>query len=153
MERGWDVCVVATPTAARWIDGAELTRLTGHPVRSAYKLPHEPDVLPPPDAIVVAPVTFNTVNKWAAGIADTLVLGLLTESVGMNVPIVAVPYLNEALARHPAFERSVALLRDVGVALIYGPDVFPLHEPRQGGDAQRARYPWKTALDAVSQRP
>jgi phosphopantothenoylcysteine decarboxylase len=36
-------------------------------------LPGERDVLPKSDAIIVAPATFNTVNK-AAGIADTLAL-------------------------------------------------------------------------------
>jgi hypothetical protein len=60
-------------------DSAELARLTGHPVRSEYKHPDEPDVLPPPDAIVVAPATTNTTIKWAAGISDTLALGLLVE--------------------------------------------------------------------------
>jgi flavoprotein len=36
---------------------------------------------PPPDAITVASATFNTINKWAAGISDTVVLGLLTEAL------------------------------------------------------------------------
>lgn len=36
--------------------------------------------VPPPDAFVVAPCTFNTLNKWAAGVSDTLVLGLLNEA-------------------------------------------------------------------------
>jgi phosphopantothenoylcysteine decarboxylase len=31
-------------------------------------MPDEPDELPVVDAVVVAPATFNTVNKWAAGI-------------------------------------------------------------------------------------
>jgi flavoprotein len=31
-------------------------------------MPDEPDELPAADAVVVAPATFNTVNKWAAGI-------------------------------------------------------------------------------------
>jgi Flavoprotein len=35
-----------------------------------------------PDAIIVAPATFNTINKWAVGISDTLALGLLTEAIG-----------------------------------------------------------------------
>jgi hypothetical protein len=54
-ERNWHVCVVATPHAARWLDLGALEQLTGHPVRSQYKLPHEPDVLPPADAMLVAP--------------------------------------------------------------------------------------------------
>jgi hypothetical protein len=35
--------------------------------------------LPPADAIAVAPATYNTINKWAAGISDTLALGILCE--------------------------------------------------------------------------
>ncbi|MGF0167733.1 flavoprotein, partial [Streptomyces koyangensis] len=69
---GWDVCLGLTPTAARWLadslDG--LTALTGHPVRWDYRLPGQPDVWPKPDAVIVAPATFNTINQWALGITD-----------------------------------------------------------------------------------
>src|SRR5215510_10655650 len=60
------------------------------------------DVLPPATAFAAAPATFNTINKWAAGISDTLALGLLNEAIGLGLPIVAVPWPNAALARHPA---------------------------------------------------
>lgn len=78
--QGWDVCVIATPSALKFMDTESLTDLTGHPVRHDYKQPEEPDVLPPADAMVVAPATFNTINKWAYGISDTLALGLLNEA-------------------------------------------------------------------------
>jgi hypothetical protein len=52
-ERGWDVCVIATPDGMKFLDAADLSDLTGHPVRSQYKDPAEPDVLPPADAFVV----------------------------------------------------------------------------------------------------
>ena len=68
----WDTCLLATPSALKWIDVAALAELTGHPVRSNYKHPDEVDVLPPPDAVIVAPATVNTINKWGAGICDTL---------------------------------------------------------------------------------
>ena len=93
---GWEVCLIATPRAFQWIDVPGLSEQTGHPVRYDYKLPGEPDVLPEPDAIVVAPATFNTLNKWAAGIADTLALGLLCEATGKGLPVVVLPYLNAA---------------------------------------------------------
>jgi Flavoprotein len=112
-----------------FIDIRVLEAATGHPVRSDYKQPDDPDVLPPPDAIAVAPATFNTVNKWAAGISDTLALGLLTEAIGKRLPIVALPFVNAAQAEHPAFYRSIEQLRDEGVRLLYGPDVLELHEP------------------------
>ena len=30
-----------------------------------------------PDAVFVAPATYNTINKWAQGISDTYALGVL----------------------------------------------------------------------------
>jgi phosphopantothenoylcysteine decarboxylase len=148
---GWNTCVVATPNATRFLDAPALERLTGHPVRSDYKQPGDPDVLPPADAIAVAPATFNTINKWAAGIADTLALGLLTEAIGKRVPLVALPFLNRAQAAHPAFDRSVRELRACGVRVLYGPDVLELHEP--GGGAQRAGlFPWARIVQALPRR-
>jgi len=68
---GWEVCVVCTPDGRKFVDAGALSRQTGHPVRSFYKNPGDPDMLPDPDAMIVAPATVNTVNKMAAGIADT----------------------------------------------------------------------------------
>jgi hypothetical protein len=80
-ECGWDTCVLTTPLARRFVDVEELAALTGHPLRSDYKHPDEPDVLPLADALIVAPATVNTINKWAAGICDTLALGILVEGI------------------------------------------------------------------------
>jgi hypothetical protein len=62
---GWTVCVIATPLALRFIDQAALEQQTGYPVRSDYKQPGTPDVLPPATAIIVGGASFNTINKWA----------------------------------------------------------------------------------------
>lgn len=145
---GWDVCLIATPRAFQWLDVPGLTERTGHPVRHDYKLPGEPDVLPEPDAIVVAPATFNTINKWAAGIADTLALGLLCEAIGKGLPVVVLPYLNAAQAVHPALAQSIERLRQVRVRVLFGPDVLPLHRPRQG---KRDQYPWHLILPAIKE--
>ena len=71
-------------------------------MRTYYKTPGDPDMLPEADAMIVAPATVNTVNKWAAGITDTLVLGLLVEGYGYGVPTAVVPYTNKVMALHPA---------------------------------------------------
>ena len=114
---GWDVCVIATPSGRSFIDSPALEAATGHPIRSEYKQPDAADVLPPPDAIVVAPATFNTINKWAAGISDTLALGLLTEAIGKRLPVVALPFINAAQAEHPAFQASVDRLVSMGATV------------------------------------
>ena len=122
-DRNWDTCLICTPTAAGWLAGEldDLAAGTGHPVRSQYKHPGEPDVLPPPAAILVAPATANTIAKWALGISDNLALGLITEALGLPVPIAAVPSRNEAQAAHPAHAGHLAALRAAGVSVLADP--------------------------------
>src|SRR5579863_7532781 len=130
----WDVCVIATPQASRWMDLPALATLTGHIVRTDYKLPGEADPLPKADAMLVMPATFNTINKWAQGIGDTLATSLLCEALGRgSPPIVTVPCLKMDLVRHPAFSRSVALLRECGVHVLHEPERYPspLMVPRE----------------------
>jgi phosphopantothenoylcysteine synthetase/decarboxylase len=148
---GWDVCVVTSPDGRKFVDVPALAAQTGHPVRSVYKNPGDPDVLPDADAIIVAPATVNTINKWSAGIADTLPLGLIVEGLGKGLPIVALPFTNAAMAAHPAFGESVARLRGWGVTILHGDDVIRLHAPGTG-DAQVDDIPWHLALAALPPR-
>jgi phosphopantothenoylcysteine synthetase/decarboxylase len=148
LDKGWDVCVILTPQARKFADAEALQLLTGHPVRSEYKDPDEPDILPPADAMIVAPATFNTINKWAAGISDTLALGLLTEAIGKGLPLIALPFLNSAQARHPAFARSVKELLTCGVHVLLGDEVYRLHEPGMGSRYLHL-FPWHIAIDAL----
>jgi hypothetical protein len=139
----WDVCVIATPKGADFMDTVFLAELTGHPVRSQYKHPDEPDVLPPAEAFVIAPATFNTINKLANGISDTLALGLLNEGLGAGLPIIAAPWPNAGLMRHPAFQRSMSDLRQWGVRFVFDPD-----RPAVPGGA--ADFPWPGVRSAVA---
>lgn len=148
---GWDTCLIGTPSAMRFLSTSELQDLTGHPVRSDYKAPDDPDVLPGPDAIIVAPATVNTINKWGAGICDTLALGLLVEAIGKKLPVVALPFTNYAQAAHPAFEENIEKLRSWGVQVLYGPEVYLLHAPGTGGQHLDA-FPWALTLEALSGR-
>ncbi|MFE9355981.1 flavoprotein [Streptomyces olivaceoviridis] len=148
--RGFDVCLGLTPTAARWLEPrrGELERITGHPVRSAYKLPGEPDVWPQADVIAVAPATFNTVNAWALGITRDFVVGVVAEGIGKGIPMVAMPCVNAAYAQHRQFERSVAELREMGVRVLYGEGGFVPNQPGQG---KPHAYPWHLVLGAVEE--
>lgn len=146
---GWDVCVVLTPDARKFVDAPALATLTGHPVRVHYKNPGDPDVLPEAHAMVVAPATVNTINKWAAGIADTLALGLIVEGLGKGLPMVAFPITNSAMAAHPAFAESVARLRGWGVTVLYGEDVYQLSPPGVV-DVGGRDVPWDLVLEALA---
>lgn len=145
---GWDVCVIASPDGLRFIDADALATKTGHPVRSQYKEPDAPDVLPPADAIIAAPITCNSLAKWAVGISDTLPLGLLVEAVGKGLPVVAMPFSNWAQISFPAVQEAMRKLSDWGVTVLVGDDVYKQHEPGTG-DKYIHLFPWDLAWQSV----
>ncbi|MFD3661218.1 flavoprotein [Streptomyces sp. NPDC058659] len=142
-DRGWGVGVIATPQGLGFLDVEATEAQTGYPIRSAWRRPSDPRPLPPADAIAVAPATFNSINKWAAGIADTLALGILCEAYGMGIPTVALPYVNAAMAAHPAYGRSLDQLREMGVMV----GSYEPHRPKAGGGAGFFR--WEEALELL----
>lgn len=144
--RGWDVCLGLTPTAAWWLEAdlPSLEELTGHPVRSEYKRPGEPDAWPKADVILLAPATFNTVNRWALGLTDRFVVGVAAEGIGKRIPTVAMPCVNAAYVQHPQFDLSVATLRGAGVTVLYGEGGFVPNQP-----GEQRPFPWHLALDSV----
>lgn len=144
-DRGWTVQVIATPAALDFFDQAAIESATSSPVRSQYSKPGAPRSQIP-DAIIVAPATYNTINKWALGISDTYALGVLAETTGLDVPIAVLPFVNTALAGREPFRRSVDALRAEGVRILLGPGGFQPHPPRTGGDLIDT-YPWHLALD------
>jgi hypothetical protein len=53
------------------------------------------------------------------------------------------------MARHPTLSESLAKLRDWGVHVLYGDEVYRLHRPGQT-ERFRGQFPWRRALQAVS---
>jgi phosphopantothenoylcysteine synthetase/decarboxylase len=143
-QRNWTVQVIATPAALGFLNADELEKLTGSPVRSAYRLPGQPRSSKT-DAVVVAPATYNTINKCAQGISDTYALGILAEAVSLPIPVVILPFVNTALAGRRPFLRAVNQLRAEGVRILLGPGEFEPHPPGTGGEQLEA-YPWELAL-------
>lgn len=149
-QRGFDVCLGLTPTAARWLvdDIDDLAELTGHPVRWEYKTPGEPDVWPKADVIAVALATFNSLNSWALGLTHDFVIGVAAEAIGKRIPMTAMPCVNAAYAHHRQFERSISELREMGVRVLYGEGGFVPNQPGQG---KPRGYPWHLVLDEAEQ--
>jgi len=89
----------------------------------------------------VAPATFNLLNQWALGIADSYALAVLAEQTGMGLPIVVLPAVSAPLASRPQFARSLKALRGEGVSVLLGPGGTA--PPGGGEDA----FPWHLALE------
>jgi phosphopantothenoylcysteine synthetase/decarboxylase len=115
VEAGWHVQVITTPSAGNWVDDAVLAAAADGPVHSEHPAVGAPSSRERPDAVVVAPITFNTVGKLACGIADTYAHSTLCEALGDGVPMLVVPMVNNRLWGHPAWSRNVDWLTGAGV--------------------------------------
>ncbi|MGA3525856.1 flavoprotein [Melissospora conviva] len=138
---GWTVCLIPTPTTATWIDVAALAEQTGYPVRADWRKPQDPRLLPDADAVLVAPATFNTINKWALGNNDNYALGILNESLGQRLPMIVYPYARSTLTSHPAYAQHVALLHAAGVSF---PGIDGLQKAASGD-----RLPWASVQESL----
>jgi phosphopantothenoylcysteine synthetase/decarboxylase len=147
-DRGWTVQIIATPAALAFMDVPKLEAQTGRPVRSEYRSPGEPRS-PRADAVIVAPATYNSINKLANGISDTYALGILAEAPSLGIPIVVLPFVNSALAGRTPFKASVKALRSEGVRILLGPGEFVPHPPGSGG-GRIADYPWQLAIASIT---
>jgi phosphopantothenoylcysteine synthetase/decarboxylase len=146
-DRGWTVQVIATPAALEFSGAAAVSDQTGSPVRSQYARPGAPRSLIP-DAVLVAPATYNTINKWAQGISDTYALGVLAEATGLGVPTVALPFVDTALAGRAPFRRSVESLRAEGVTISSAPAASSPTRP-----APAATWPPPSPGTSASMKP
>jgi len=115
---GWQVGVTASLNAVHWLDVDAIEVAAGSPVVTRSRSPQQARRRPRPDAVMVVPGTFNTLNKLRAGISDTPALGVLNDAVGIALPLLVVPMISERLVRHPAWIETYRWLGDTGVAVL-----------------------------------
>jgi phosphopantothenoylcysteine synthetase/decarboxylase len=111
------VLTVLTPNAQRVVSPRELALVPGHRIVESY---FDEAILPrPPRGVVlVAPCSFNSLNKLAGGIADSLALSITAEAIGRSAPVIVAVSVNAPLWAHPIAKRSAALLRDWGCQVL-----------------------------------
>jgi phosphopantothenoylcysteine synthetase/decarboxylase len=111
------VITLPTDNAARVIAPRELSVIEGNRVVESF---FDAAILPRPPLglVLVAPCTFNSLNKIAHGIADNLALSVVAEAVGRPTPVIVALSLNLPLTEHPLTAASIATLRSWGVSVI-----------------------------------
>ena len=120
---GHDVLPLPTPGAERFV-AAETFFALARTQRSSDPYPH----LERADALVIAPLTANTLAKLAHGLADNV----LTEAaLAHRGPLVVAPAMNTRMWEHPATQANLALLRERG-AVVVGPREGELAEGEVG---------------------
>ena len=111
------VIAIPTPNASRVIAPRELADVAGaRLVESYFDAAIRPR--PPRGVVLFAPCGFNSLNKLAHGIADTLALSVTAEAIGRRTPVIVGPSLNQPLLDHPITRTSLATLAGWGVTIV-----------------------------------
>jgi phosphopantothenoylcysteine decarboxylase/phosphopantothenate--cysteine ligase len=123
VQAGHDVFPILTRSAERFVTRKTFAALTRRSVdESPY--PH----LTKADLLVVAPLTANTLAKFAHGLADDV---LSEAALAHRGPVLVAPAMNVGMWEHPATQANVETLRSRGVELI-GPNEGDLAEGETG---------------------
>ncbi|MFC4161673.1 bifunctional phosphopantothenoylcysteine decarboxylase/phosphopantothenate--cysteine ligase CoaBC [Chitinimonas lacunae] len=124
VKAGYDVQVVMTEAATRFVGAATFQALSGRPVfvdqwdnRIDNHMAHI-DLPRGADAILIAPASTDFLFKLAHGAADDLLSTLCT---ARDCPLLVAPAMNRQMWENPPTQRNVALLREDGVHIL-GPD-------------------------------
>jgi phosphopantothenoylcysteine decarboxylase/phosphopantothenate--cysteine ligase len=147
VKRGYDVQVLMTEHATRFVQPLTFQALTKRPV--IVDTFAEPDageiahiaVADRASLFVVAPATANLIAKLAHGIADDMVT---TTALAVTAPIVVAPAMNVHMFEHPAVQENLQKLRSRGVIVI-----DPASGPLACGYTGRGRLPEPDDIVAV----
>jgi phosphopantothenoylcysteine decarboxylase len=111
------VIALPTPNASRVIAARELADVPAvRVVESYFDAAIRPR--PPRGVVLFAPCSFNSLNKLAHGIADSLALSVVAEAIGRGTPVIVGPSLNQPLLDHPVARASLVTLRDWNVVIV-----------------------------------
>ena len=120
---GHEVVPLVTPGAERFVTAETFNALARRPAAEDL-YPH----LTRADALVIAPLTANTLAKLAHGLADNV----LTEAaLAHRGPFLVAPAMNTRMWEHPATQANLEVIRARGVQIV-GPEVGELAEGETG---------------------
>jgi len=147
-EGGYQVRVVPTSSALRFVGEATWAALSGQPVTTSvwddvHEVPHV-RLGQRADLVFVAPATADLLARAAAGRADDLLTATLLTA---RCPVVFAPAMHTEMWEHPATQANVATLRARG-CLVLGPAAGRL----TGADSGPGRLPEPAELYATALR-
>lgn len=121
VQSGHEVKVIMTPSAREFITPLPFQALSRNEVHIDVFDETNPAVIKHIDLAdwadinIIAPATASTIGKLAGGIADNMVTTTLIASVK---PTFIAPAMNSNMYRHPAVQRNMQLLREMGYHFI-----------------------------------
>ncbi len=121
INKNWEVSVVMTQAATRFVGELTFRTLTRRPV--VLDMFQETEAWRPThialadwaDVLVIAPCTANVMAKLAHGLADD---ALSATALACQVPLVVAPAMNEKMWVHPATQENVRILKERGAVVV-----------------------------------
>lgn len=121
-QRGFELRVVATEPALRFVQAEVLAALVHHPVCSSMW--PEDQALPVPhinlaqwaEVVLIWPATATTISRLATGDCSTLVSAV---ALSTRAPVVVVPSMNVEMYGQPAVQRNIAQLIADGMHVVH----------------------------------
>ena len=121
IRKNWEVSVVMTQAATRFVGELTFRILTRRPV--VLDMFQETEVWRPThilladwaDVLVIAPCTANVMAKLAHGLADD---ALAATALACAAPLVVAPAMNEKMWIHPATHENVRILKARGAVVV-----------------------------------
>jgi len=121
VQNGFDVKIIATDYALKFIGKATLEGLSGNQVYTDSfedgKMMSHINLVKWADITVICPATANTINKFAAGISDNLLTSLFLVS-DFSKPILIAPAMNTNMYEHPATQEALSKIEKWGVEIL-----------------------------------
>lgn len=130
VKRGWEVRVVMTTNATKFVGPLTFEALAAHPVLTdalaTGGAPDGPSAIQHiswakwADVAVVAPLTASTLGKMACGIADDALTTVFL-ALPPRVPILLCPAMNTQMWEHPIVQRNLRWLDEAGRYRVVAP--------------------------------
>ena len=142
LSRGYEVRVIMTESAQKFISPLLMQCLTGKPVMTGMwdgdgsGISHI-DLASWGDVLVVAPATADFISKLRYGMADS---SLLAVALASKVPVLVAPAMNVNMYENVATQENISILRERGISFV-GPDEGDLACGWTG--AGRLSEPWE----------
>jgi len=121
IKKNWEVSVVMTRAATRFVGELTFRSLTRRPVvcdmfqETETWRPTHISLADWADALVIAPCTANVIAKLAHGLADD---ALSATALACQAPLVVAPAMNDKMWAHPATRENLSLLKSRGAAIV-----------------------------------
>lgn len=121
IQKGYEIQVVSTQSALKFIGTATLEGLTGKKVITDIfengKMMSHIELVKWADIMILAPATASTINSMRSGLGDNLVLSLFLAHDWIK-PYIIAPAMNTKMWLHPATTSSLKKLAKWGVEIL-----------------------------------